>query len=90
VKVGMFEGDPPSLSLGRLAELWRVTRMCECDPTTSCLCGTITHAKAAKEDWLLEIGERVAHASHARDFGGHVEGRPRRAILDWEKQSGRG
>jgi len=29
VKVGMFECDPPSLSLGRLAGLWRVIRMCE-------------------------------------------------------------
>jgi hypothetical protein len=25
----MCEGDPPLLSLGRLAELWRVIRMCE-------------------------------------------------------------
>ena len=28
-KVKMCEGGPPSLSLGRLAELWRVIRMCE-------------------------------------------------------------
>jgi len=28
----MYECDPPSLSLGRLAELWRVIRMYECGP----------------------------------------------------------
>ncbi|MEI7720736.1 MAG: hypothetical protein WCJ23_01990, partial [Verrucomicrobiota bacterium] len=34
-------------------------------------CGTIAHAKAAKdakEDWLLEIGERIAHVPHAWDL----------------------
>ena len=44
-------------------------------------CGTIAHAKAAKdgkEDWLLEIGERIAHVPHAWDF----KGGPRWAILD--------
>ena len=32
----------------------------------------------AKEDWLLEIGERIAHVPHAWDF----KGGPRRTILD--------
>jgi hypothetical protein len=44
-------------------------------------CGTIAHAKAAKdgkEDWLLEIGERIAHVPHAWDFKGGL----RRTILD--------
>lgn len=48
MKVGMCEGDPPSLSLGRLAELRRVIRMFECGPTSSRGCGTIPHAKVAK------------------------------------------
>jgi len=36
-------------------------------------CGTIAHAKAAKdakEDWLLEIGKRIAHVPHSRDLKG--------------------
>lgn len=41
----MFECDPPSLSLGRLDEHWRVIRMCEGGPTMSCLCGTTKDAR---------------------------------------------
>ena len=64
MKVGMCEGGPPSLSLGRLAELspsprlrrtrWRVIKMCECCPTSSRDCGTTKGAR----DGRFWIGKR--------------------------------
>ena len=65
MKVGMFECDPPSLSLGRLAELWRVIRMCEgsferrsasagvLGKTAPAVAG---HAYAWILDWEKEVG----------------------------------
>jgi hypothetical protein len=44
----MCEGGPPALSLGRLAELWRVIRMCEGGPTMSCGCGTAKGARGGR------------------------------------------
>jgi hypothetical protein len=54
----MFECGPPSLCLGRLAELWRVIRMCEGGPTSSRGCGTT-------KGWR----PTVAHAKPRRGYG---------------------
>ena len=71
-KVKMCEGGPPSLSLGRLAELWRVIRMCPfyalnppCGGASKGSGAWIPHAKGAKEYWLLQIriGNRANDAS---------------------------
>jgi len=74
----MCESGPPSLSLGRLTELWRVIRMCEGGPPALSL-GRLA------ERWRV-IRMWPCFVPRLREY----EGCPRRAILDWEKQTGRG